>query len=149
MKKLLIVILIFSFITPVHAGEPEGTLIIPSLSLYKPIQFIPLIDKQYDLTELGYGAARLDGTVWDDVSWGRTVLVGHTPGGFEDINQLKMNDKIIILTKTAAFSYIVFDNFLTTVDDVQWLMPTTEHELLLITCEGELRRIIRARRTIP
>lgn len=145
MRLLLLITLLFFWIVPTaSAEEPIGTLIIPSLRLYKPVDSIPLIDKQYDLTELGYGAGFLEGTSWEDPAWGRTVLVGHTPGGFSTLDKLENGAIIYLLTEDYTFIYQVAYQYLTTPDDISVLMPTNIPSLILMTCANgtQQRRII-------
>lgn len=144
MKKFLLLLFLLPYIVaPVSADEPVGTLIIPSLSLYRPVDFVPLIDKNYDLTQLGYGVGHLEGTSWDDPAWGRTVLVGHTPGGFSTLDKLQNDAIIYLLTDTYTFVYQVTGQYVTTPDDVGVLMPTDQASLVLMTCtNGTQQRLI-------
>lgn len=149
MKKFL-VILFFVFVQffPAFAKSPQTDyLIIPDIALYKSIGFEPIINKSYDLTDLGYGVARLEGTIWNDTSWARTVIVGHTPGAFEELKRLDIGAKIIVLTETQELEYIVFDIRVVSPSDDSWLMPTDQHELTLITCHDneQTRLVVRAK----
>lgn len=146
MRKTIVLILVCLLLTWIPASaeeEPIGTLIIPALRLYKPIEFIPLIDKNYDLTELGYGVGFLEGTSWEDSTWGRTVLVGHTPGGFSTLDKLQNDAILYILTNNFILIYQVNGAYLTTPDDVDVLAPTNTPTLVLMTCaNGTAQRLI-------
>lgn len=143
-KRILILLVCLTCIPVSAEEEPIGTLIIPSLRLYKPVNSIPLIDKNYDLTELGYGVGFLEGTSWDDPTWGRTVLVGHTPGGFSTLDKLENGAIIYLLTQDYIFIYQVVEQYITTPKDISVLMPTNIPSLVLMTCTNgtEQRRII-------
>lgn len=149
MKKLIIIILVlFVQCLPVFAVSPETDyLIIPDISLYKNIEYAEIENKTYDLTSLGYGVARLEGTIWNDTSWARTVIVGHTPGAFENLKNLKIGSRIIVITATQELEYFVFDMRVVDPSDDSWLMPTNKHELTLITCHDNerTRLVVRAK----
>lgn len=121
-----------------------GTLIIPDINLYEPIHSLPVENRTYDTSDLDYGAAFLEGTSWNDLNWGRTVIIGHTPGAFENLTQLEIGDRIILLTDTYTLEYYVGDIHIVDVTDTSWLMPTDVPTLTLITCYGEQRLIINA-----
>jgi LPXTG-site transpeptidase (sortase) family protein len=143
-RYLLLIILMLTYTATASAEEPIGTLIIPSLRLYKPIDAVPLVDRGYDLTELGYGVGFLEGTSWEDTSWGRTVLVGHTPGGFQTLDKLQNGAIIYVLTDNYTLTYEVTGQYVTTPDDVGLLNPTDTPSLVLMTCTNGIteRRII-------
>jgi LPXTG-site transpeptidase (sortase) family protein len=124
---------------------PLGYIIIPSISLYKPIEYLPITNQVYDTSELGYSIAFLEGTIWEDTSWGRTVLIGHTPGGFQDLTELTFNDRIILITNNYEYEYYVVDITIIYESDVSWLAPMEHHELLLMTCHPEGWLLVRAK----
>ena len=121
-----------------------GTLIIPGINLYEPIHSLPLENRTYDTSELYYGVNFLEGTSWNDPGWGRTVLIGHTPGAFENLTQLEIGDRLILLTNTYTLEYYVGDIHVVDVSDEHWLMPTDTPTLTLITCYGNKRLVINA-----
>ncbi len=121
-----------------------GTLIIPDAGVYEPIHFLPIENRTYDTSELNYGAVFLEGTSWNDLDWGRTVIIGHTPGAFENLTQLELGDRIILLTDLYELEYYVGDIHVVEVTDTSWLMPTGVPTLTLITCYGDQRLVINA-----
>ena len=144
MKRLFLVIFVLLFLVPSVHAEYEGTLIIESIGLYEPVSFIPLVNRNYDLTELNFGVARLDQTSWNDITWGRTVLVGHTPGAFENLTNVHIGDIILLMTDKYILEYIVYD--ITYVeagaDPRDWFTPTNAPTLLLQTCYGDEYRLM-------
>lgn len=123
-----------------------GTLIIPDINVYEPVHSLSLENRTYDTSELNYGAMFLEGTSWNDPDWGRTVIIGHTPGAFENLTQLEIGDRIILLTDLYTWEYIVNDIQIVAVTDTSWLMPTDVPTLTLITCYGEQRLVITSNR---
>lgn len=121
-----------------------GTLIISDINLYEPIHSLPIENRTYDTSELNYGANFLEGTSWNDLEWGRTVIIGHTPGAFENLIQLEVGDRIILLTDLYSLEYYVGDIRVVAVEDTSWLMPTSVPTLTLITCYGNQRLVINA-----
>lgn len=134
MKYFLLLLSFLLIFVPEVEARAEGTLIIPSISLYAPINYEPIADRNYDLTDLGYGVARLEGTSWNDPFWGRTVLVGHTPGGFSYLMDVAYGDRIILLSDKYIFEYVVDTIQIVEIDDVYILNPTDTPTLTLITC---------------
>lgn len=144
MKRLRVVLFILLvFIPPVSAKTPEGYLSIPSIGLYKSIGFVENSNNGYDLTDLQYGVARLGNTTWGRTDAGRTVLVGHTPGGFEDLIRVQIGDRIIVLMGQDAYSFEVFDTYIAErSDDSILVTPPSEYEVVLLTCYGDTHSLI-------
>lgn len=153
MKRLIfsLLLLLFSF-SPLQAEGPDGYLVIPALSLYKSVGFIPDSDlapgsHHYDLTDLNYGVARLEHTMWNNTVGGRTVLVGHTPGGFSSIHDIQLYDHIILIMDDTTYTFQVFDKYIVHwTDDSILNTPSEEFELVLLTCvDEEMRLIVKAK----
>lgn len=149
MKRfMLLVLFMFLFYSPAQAeGIPTGYIEIPSIALYRPIYFIPLVDRSYDLNELGFGlgvVGHLDQTNWIHDTWGRTVLVGHTPGAFETLTDVTIGDVIYVSDSKETAVYIVSGIYIVEITEVGWLAPTETPTLLLMTCYGEQRWLVEA-----
>lgn len=148
---LFLLVLIISF-SSVEAS-PDGYLIIEKISLFKPIQFIPDSDLSpetyfYDLTDLHDGVGHLQYTSWGTTEGGRTVLVGHTPGAFEDVYKLEVGDEIIFSMGDEYHTLHVTEKFYTDADDGSVIyLPTESYELVLITCtnDPDTRLILKAK----
>jgi LPXTG-site transpeptidase (sortase) family protein len=153
MKKLIFVfLLIFFNFSSVFAAGPDGYISIPSLNLYKSVGFIPDSDPSpsshfYDLTDLNYGIAHLEYTMWDNTVGGRTILVGHTPGGFEPVHDIRIGDEIIMLMNGHAYTFYVFEKYIVhKSNDAILTTPSEEFELVLLTCvDEEMRLIVKAK----
>lgn len=152
MKWLILLIMLVALAVlgawPVVAqpDDVRGMVYIPRLNLVRPITTARLMDRTYDLTDLGDGVAWLEGTAWLDLDWARIVLAGHTPGAFEDIRDLRRGDAIVIWDAHAVEVYYVTGTRVVSARDVSWLMPTAGETLLLLTCEGERRFVVQAQR---
>lgn len=154
MKRIFVLIMLFMVLLNVQtitAQEPIETdyLIIPSINLYKSIDMVPITNRTYDLTALGDGVVWAEGTIWNDTSWARTVLFGHTAdtfGAFRRLHELQVGDLIIVTTETQVIEYVVFDMVVVDPSAVGWLSPTDQHELTLITCHDNAvtRLVVRA-----
>lgn len=145
MKKLILFLIVFlSFVVPVQAEEAKGIIIIPSIDLNEPITTIHMVDNQWDTSNMDF-AGWLEGTQWVNTEWGRTVVIGHTPGAFMNVHNIEIGDSITILSEDTPYYYEVYEIIPpTNVWDVHWIMPTDIPTLTIITCEGELRRVINA-----
>lgn len=147
MKRVLWFIL---FLSPMLG--PDGYLIIPKIDLFKPVVFIPDSDPAtdtylYDLSDLQEGVGHLEHLMWGNTTGGRTVLVGHTPGAFENIYQLATGDDIILSMNGDYYTFTVYNVYVTDKSDGRILYePSDTYEVVLITCEGaDNRRIVQAR----
>lgn len=145
MKKLLLLfIFLFTLVTPAHAEEAKGVIIIPSIDLNEPITTIKLVDNQFDTSNMEF-AGWVEGTSWVNTEWGRTVIIGHTPGAFMNVHNIQKGDSITVLSEDTPYYYEVFEIIPpTNIWDVHWIMPTDVPTLTIITCEGDLRRIVNA-----
>jgi LPXTG-site transpeptidase (sortase) family protein len=153
MKRIVLLSVVFIVVaiaigaTPAYATTPTtgpmGWLIIPSVALYAPIHTAPIVDEMHQISDHGVG--HLEGTTWIDDGWGRVVLAGHNPGVFEQVLTLQVRDRIIIVSRLAAYELEV-TRVITSDDDARWLYPTGKPTLTLITCEdrGNTWRIIEA-----
>lgn len=155
MKYILLTlfVLIF-FISPVYADAPPGYIIIEEIGLFKSIHHIPDSDPNvgtyfYDLTNLHYGIGHLENTTWGEPSGGRTILVGHTPGGFSGLVDIGIGDRITLSMDGQYYDFYVFDKYRVTKNNDSVLStPAYQYELVLITCVEEdenLRLIIKAK----
>lgn len=124
-----------------------GWLIIPAISLYMPIGVLFVSGGTWDTTTLEYGLAHLDGMTWGRFDAGRTAIAGHSWGGFKDLAQVQVGDEVVLVPNNAkAQALVVWRIDIVPVSDVSlFTTPTDEWELVLITCEGDFRRIVRAR----
>jgi LPXTG-site transpeptidase (sortase) family protein len=128
-------------------ADPIGYVIIPKISLYKSLEFIPNAgteeDYFFDLSALNYGAGVLEKLA--KAPDNKIILVGHTPGGFDDLETLVVGDEIILLLNDQSYDFYIYDMFVTSSSNgsVLWF-PTDEPELVLITCKENKRMVIKA-----
>lgn len=153
MKTLICLLLCVCLLTvsPARAGGPsKGALVVPAISLYEPLHPVPIIGHSYDTSQLQYGAGWLEGTNWVTDGWGTVVLVGHTPGGFEDIYRLRPGDELLVVPHDGqpAIYRVTALHHAVPVGETDWLAPSlgAGQQLLLITCEGPDRLIVQAER---
>lgn len=143
--SLLVVLILLALPTPARA-DTGLHLYIPRLLLDVPVGECALVGDQYDLTRLGNGICHLEGTATLDTGWARIVLAGHTPGGFAELPELREGDQIMVWDGAQVKTYTVRLVAVVGVSDTQWLMPTPDDTLTLITCAGARRLIIFATR---
>jgi LPXTG-site transpeptidase (sortase) family protein len=142
MKRLLFSLLfIYSCaVPPAKADGPDGYLIIPAISLYKSVVLVPDSDLSvsshyYDLTELNDGVGYLEHLMWGNTIGGRTILVGHTPGAFNNIHVLDYGDEIIVGMGDEFYQFHVFKKYMTHESDNSLFdIPPNEFEMVLVTC---------------
>jgi sortase (surface protein transpeptidase) len=127
----------------------------------QPVYEADIVDGWHEIPEAGI--VHLEGTAWldtthadlvrngggiptadDDYPSGRIVLAAHNPGDFAGILDLREGDLMSLRQDgvVIVFEVIWWDDV--SVEDIDWLMPTDEQHLTLITCNGELRRIVDA-----
>ena len=135
---------------PVIILPEQSWLYIPDINVRDPID-ISLInsDKVHDTTTLGQGVMRLQHTSWEDISAGRTVLIGHGNGVFKNLHTLESGAYIAIISADREIlEYEVYHKYWTEISDVSILeTPTNVYELVLITCsiDESHRLVVRAR----
>ncbi|HEX3051990.1 MAG TPA: sortase, partial [Aggregatilineaceae bacterium] len=132
--------------TPYSSPTPAGEryLLIPKLSAQFqapiPIVNLPIVERHWDVTGLGYYVGWLEGTNWLEPSWGNTVLVAHVqlgfhnPGPFWGLGDLVPGDEIVVIEGGSQVRYVVTST--QKVDPEDWTVtaPTTSPILTLITC---------------
>ncbi len=132
--------------TPYVVPTPAGLryLIIPKLAeqfqVPVPIVDLPIIDRQWDVSGLGYYVGWLEGTTWMDPDWGNTVLAAHVqlgtnnPGPFWGLSTLEPGDEIIVVEGNIQRRFVVTEK--NAVDPSDWTVtaPTDDPTLTLITC---------------
>lgn len=130
------------YILPTPAGE--RTLLIPKLkdSFPAPIPIVelPLVNRQWDVSGLGFYIGWLEGTTWMDSHWGNTVLTAHVqlgfhnPGPFWGIGDLVPGDEIIVQEGPIERRFMVKSVRKVDPNDVSVTAPTNTPVLTLITC---------------
>lgn len=153
MKRILLCLLLLIICPSLVSASPDGYLIIKKINLFKSIQLIPDSDLSpetyyYDLTDLHNGVGHLQYTSWGTVEGGRTVLVGHTPGAFEEIHKLAVGDEIVLSMGDEYYTFHITEKFYTDADDGSVIyLPTNTYEVVLITCtdDPDVRLILKAK----
>jgi sortase A len=130
------------YIVPTPAGV--RLLMIPKLAdqfqAPIPIVELPLVNRQWDVSGLGYYVGWLQGTTWMDPQWGNTVLAAHVqlgfhnPGPFWGLGTLEPGDTIVITEGDTQREFLV--TTVKKVDPGDWTVtaPTNEPILTLLTC---------------
>ncbi len=132
--------------TPYVPPTPAGlrALLIPKLQdqFQQPVPIVelPLENRQWDVSGLGYYIGWLEGTTWLDEHWGNTVLAAHVqlgfnnPGPFWGLGDLQPGDEIVVLEGETERRFAV--QSITKVDPDDWTVtaPTDQPTLTLITC---------------
>ena len=148
---LILVCLLVSYAPARAQDDPEvvGWLSIPSIWSYaKPISFTPVVNGDYDLTQLGDGITHLGGTTWIVDDWGRAVIAGHNPGAFSRIGEIAVGDLIeihaVIDHQLVSVTYQISGVYPgVAIEDTGWLLPTDDPRLVLMACwDNERSRIV-------
>ena len=146
MRNFVVTLVILALVwcaLPARADSGAMRVYIPRIGLDLPVGECPLVDGYHII---GSGVCHLEGTATIDHDWARITLAGHTPGIFSDLVYVREGDQIMLWNSGAVEIYRVVLIAVTTVDDTQWLQPTTAETLTLITCAGDLRRVVHAER---
>ncbi len=128
------------------APKPAGPryLLIPKLAdqfqAPVPIVSMPIKDRQWDVSGLGFYVGWLEGTTWLEPTWGNTVLAAHVqlgtanPGPFWGLDTLQPGDEIIVMEGDQESHFVVQN--VTAVDPEDWTVtaPTNTPTLTLLTC---------------
>lgn len=132
--------------TPYILPTPAGvrTLYIPKLGeTFRapiPILEVPILNRQWDVSGLGYYIGWLEGTTWLERDWGNTVLAAHvqldeqTPGPFWSLDTLVPGDEIIIREGELERRFVVTSTRKVSPDDWTVTAPTEGPVLTLVTC---------------
>jgi sortase A len=132
--------------TPYVVPTPAGVryLIIPKLAdqfqVPVPIVDVPIADRQWDVSGLGYYIGWLEGTTWMSPDWGNTVLAAHVqlgtnnPGPFWGLGDLLPGDEIIVVEGDIERHFVVTETQAVDPDDWRVAAPTNDPTLTLITC---------------
>jgi len=148
----LLVLLVFgaglALTREAHAADRTMHLYIPRLALDVPVSECVIVDGWHDTSQLGDGICHLEGTATLAHDWARVVLAGHTPGGFSRLVDVQRGDQLVLWDGARVEAYTVALVTIVEVSDTQWLMPTDDETLTLITCAGAQRRIVHATRQL-
>lgn len=144
----LIVALMFGAGT-VRAGRTaRAILYVPSVNLIAPVTAeIPIVNRDYDMDVVGQGVGHLAGTAWLNDDWARIVLAGHNTGLFGALNAVQVGDVLWLWDAEHIEQYTVVVVSIVPNTDTRWLQPTDAETLTLITCDGDLRRVVHSERS--
>ena len=144
--RVLIAVALFAVVSPAHAARgvaPSGYIVIERIGLYEPIYEVPLIDRAYQMDDLGIVVGHLQATGWIHDAATRTVLAGHSPGVFFRVHELRPGDRLIVWDSAGVVQYSVERMVIVSATEWRWLASQGRAELMLITCEGDgVRRLI-------
>ena len=119
----------------------DTTLFVPRAGIFSRVIESYLDGQSWDISQLRTNVGHLEGTAWIDQP-GNVVLSGHVemadgrPGVFANLGELAVDDIIVLMTRGEEHRYIITRVYTTTPNDLQPLMPTTNDQLTLITCDS-------------
>lgn len=130
-------------------------LIIPSIFFNMPVGSISVNSPSFvEYANLGNGIAYVEEVTWNRTDAGRTIILGHNPGAFSNLENVQVGDDIYLLMDgiEETLHFVVYQVGLIDVED-DWIFnsPTNNYELVLMTCywdytQNKSRRlIVRAR----
>jgi LPXTG-site transpeptidase (sortase) family protein len=105
-----------------------------------PIIDLPIVDRRWDVSGLGFYVGWLEGTTWMDPAWGNTVLAAHVqlgfrnPGPFWGLGELVPGDEIIVMEGDVERKFVVTSTRKVDPDDWTVTAPTDGPMLTLLTC---------------
>lgn len=133
------------------AQSPPNRIIIPAISLEAPVEAVGWDIIKQETTDTTIWIVPENAAGWHQNSTlpghgGNIVLSGHHNVGsevFRDLVNLKKGDEIILQADDRVYTYKVTDHFILPERGVseeqrhqnaQWIMPTTDERLTLVTC---------------
>ena len=119
-----------------------GRLLIPILALSVAITFAPIVNREWMVPSDTVGWGQDTGWI-DDVNQ-RIVLMGHTPGVLSGLETLHGGEWLIITGEFGTRRYQVLWVELRSDDTLWWPDANDPANLMIITCEGQGRRIVGA-----
>lgn len=140
--------------SPIIISQDRDLLYIPSVGVLDPINPspLPVRGETYSTADLDTEVMRLQYMAWKDTSRGRTVLIGHGGGVFQNLHSINYGDHVwIIFSDYPILEFEVYDKYWVLPSDESILTtPTNTYELVLITCSSdESHRLIVKARYIP
>ncbi|NDJ52310.1 MAG: class F sortase [Chloroflexi bacterium] len=124
-----------------HEDVYESRLIIPELNINTHIVHAPIVDRQWDVSQVGFAVAHLEGTVFPG-DYGNAVLAGHITvpdagwGPFHELDQLEPGHLVFIRRGDERLWYEVTAVHTVGASAVDVTHQTDDYRLTLITCTG-------------
>lgn len=142
-KVVVLIVVLFGLVAPVRAQDDvvvKGWLSIPSIWDYAK----PIVEDNWDLSDLGNGVAHLDTTNWIGIDYGRVVIAGHNPGAFSLIGNITAGDLIALWdSEHYAIYKVVAVHKGVDPSEERWTYSTYEPTLVLVSCwDNEQSRIV-------
>ncbi|MCL4875755.1 MAG: DUF11 domain-containing protein [Anaerolineae bacterium] len=128
------------YILPTQAGPRRLDIPVLNYSIPVPIVELPLINNEWDVSNLGHNVGWLDKTTWFDTTWGNTVLVGHIqlsnsePGPFQKLDRLAPGDEVFVYEGDLVRKFTVTEIFTVGAAETEVTYPTNDPVLTLMTC---------------
>lgn len=126
-------------------------LMIPSIFFNMPVGSISVDSPGFtDYANLGGGVAYIQELTWNRTDAGRTVIIGHNPGAFNNLQNVQVGADIYLLMDgiVEPLHFVVYQVGLIDIEDT-WVFnsPPPEYELVLMTCywdytQNKSRRLI-------
>jgi LPXTG-site transpeptidase (sortase) family protein len=120
----------------------DAQLIIPSLNVAQYIGIVPIVNGEWDVSDLGAGVGHLTSTgVAPGDDWAMT-FVGHATipwpqaGAFADLIRLEHGEEIIYRWNGQDYIYEVARILIVTPDFVEGVYEENGRMLMLVTCSG-------------
>jgi LPXTG-site transpeptidase (sortase) family protein len=115
-------------------------IVIPAISLFALITVAPLVAGTWVIPD--NHVAELAGFTGQNAA---VVLGGHTPGVFSGLETLETGDIIMITGETGTQRYMITWINVAPDNSADWLFGNPEADLIIVTCNGEGRRLIGAK----
>lgn len=117
---------------------PAEQLQIPRLGIATSLVNAPIVDANWDISQLKDEVAHLEGTAHPG-TMGNAVLAGHIQheqgvGPFRNLEQIESGDLILASGEGVEYAYIVTEVMEVTPDAVEVTYPSNQPLLTLITC---------------
>ena len=121
--------------------EPETRqLILPTLDVTSEILDIPIVDGNWDISQIEDNSGILDGFASSPSDTGALVIVAHATtdwpiaGPFAELRTMNLGDPIIFQIGTTAYIYEISRFFRVSTSDVNILNKNGEDGIVLVTC---------------
>lgn len=122
-----------------YAAGERRWIQIPALEISQQVVTVEYDGYQWDTSTLKDGIGHLEYLDW--MGGSNTVLVGHNPGAFSNLDQLQEGDVIYIYDGADVFKFAVTETF-TVEETALWVYySTSTQQLTLFTCYGQVDKV--------
>lgn len=138
MKRLLLIFVWVAVLIPQGPAQAKDQrwIAIPALDISQQIVTVEYDGYQWDTSTLEDEIGHLQYLDW--LNGSNTVLVGHNPGAFSQLDQIKAGDIIYIYDGAEVYKFAVTQVYMVDETALYVYFSTETQRLTLFTCYGRL-----------